>query len=43
MEVMGVECKLKGVDKWGHLLHGGHAAHVPLTDVLVEDRRVREH
>ena len=27
----------------GYLLHVGHAAHVPLSDVLVEDRRPTEH
>jgi len=34
---------LMGGEKWGHLLHVCHTAHVPLTDVLVEGRRLIEH
>ena len=30
-------------EKCRYLLHVGHAAHVPLTDVLVEGRRLIEH
>ena len=33
---MGSECKYTGGERWGHLLHGSHTAHIPLTDVLVE-------
>ena len=36
MVAIGGECKYTGGAKWGHLLHGSHTAHIPLTDVLVE-------
>ena len=32
-----------GGKQWGHLPQCGHAAHVPLTDVLLEGRRPQEH
>ena len=31
------------VEKWRHLLHVGHAADVPVADVLVKGRRESEH
>jgi hypothetical protein len=31
------------VEKWRHLLHGGHAADVPVADVLDKDRCPTEH
>ena len=34
--MMGAECMLTRVEKWGHLLHFGHADSVPVTDVAVE-------
>ena len=40
---MGGERKKTGDEKWGHILHVPHTAHVPLTDVLVEGRRGIEH
>jgi len=40
---MGGACKEMGGEKWGHLRHVCHTAHVPLTDVLVEGRRAIEH
>ena len=43
VEVMGAECKLRSGEEWGHLLHGGHFADVPLTNVLVKRRRPFEH
>ena len=30
-------------EKWRHLLHVGHAADVPVADVLVKHRRLIEH
>ena len=30
-------------EKWRHLLHVGHAADVPVADVLVKGRRPIEH
>jgi hypothetical protein len=43
VEVMGVECKKTRGEQWGHLLHVGHAAHVPRTNVLVKRRCLKEH
>ena len=37
------ECEVTGSEQWGHLLHVGHTAHVPLSDVLVESIRLIEH
>ena len=41
--MMRGECEYTGGEKWGHLPHEHHTAHVPLTDVLVENRRLIEH
>ena len=41
--IMRDECGYTGGEKWGHLPHEDHTAHVPLTDVLVEVRRRHEH
>ena len=30
-------------EKWRHLRHAGHAADVPVADVLVKVRRISEH
>ena len=43
VQVIGAECELRSDDKGGHLLHVGHAAHVPRTNVLVKHRRLTEH
>ena len=43
VEVMRKECKYTGGEKWGHLLHVGHAADVPRTNILVKRRRQIEH
>ena len=32
-----------GSEKLGHLRHGGYTAHVPQTDVVVEEIRTKEH
>ena len=40
MAKMWGECESPGGEKSGHLRHIGHIAHVPLTDVLVEGRRL---
>ena len=41
--VMGGARKYMGGEMWGHLPHVCHTAHVPLTDVLIEGRRLTEH
>ena len=30
-------------EKWRHLLHVGHAADVPVADVLIKNRRLIKH
>ena len=34
-------CKYMHGEMWGHLLHVCHTDHVPLTEVLVEGKRIR--